>query len=101
MEPLTGERSELRMRIHRVNIDMDVVLSLFFTMAAIIFFSTFLSRFPPGLINVAAAGGLPGAGGGVESLVPGTLPHGIAPVSHPPHAPSPKAEADRDIPSDQ
>ncbi len=58
-------------------------------------------RFPPGLINVAAAGGLPGAGGGVESLVSGTLAHGIAPVSHPPHAPSPKAEADRDIPSDQ
>uniref|UniRef100_A0A672HXL5 C-terminal-binding protein 1-like n=1 Tax=Salarias fasciatus TaxID=181472 RepID=A0A672HXL5_SALFA len=62
-------------------------------------------RFPPGLINVAAAGGLPGAGAGVESLVSGTLAHGIAPVSHPPHAPSPgqptKAEADRDIPSDQ
>lgn len=62
------------------------------------------SRFPPGLINVAA-GGLPGAGTGVESLVSGTLAHGIAPVSHPPHAPSPgqptKAEADRDIPSDQ
>uniref|UniRef100_A0A3Q3W9D5 Uncharacterized protein n=1 Tax=Mola mola TaxID=94237 RepID=A0A3Q3W9D5_MOLML len=55
----------------------------------------------PSLINVAAAGGLPGAGGGVEGLVSGTLPHGIAPVSHPPHAPSPKAEADRDIPSDQ
>lgn len=59
-------------------------------------------RFPPGLINVAAAGGLPGAVGGVESLVTGTLAHGITPVSHPPHAPSPnKAEADRDIPSDQ
>lgn len=61
-------------------------------------------RFPPGLINVAT-GGLPGAGAGVESLVSGTLAHGIAPVSHPPHAPSPgqptKAEADRDIPSDQ
>ena len=58
-------------------------------------------RFPPGLINVAAAGGLPGAGGGVESMVTGTLAHGIAPVSHPPHAPSPKTEADRDNPSDQ
>ncbi|MEQ2183722.1 hypothetical protein GOODEAATRI_000898 [Goodea atripinnis] len=66
-------------------------------------------RFPPGLIGVAAAaaavGSLPGAGAGVESLVSGTLAHGIAPVSHPPHAPSPgqptKAEADRDIPSDQ
>ncbi|TWW54997.1 C-terminal-binding protein 1 [Takifugu flavidus] len=55
-------------------------------------------RFPPGLINVAAAGGLPGAGGGVESMVTGTLAHGIAPVSHPPHAPSPKTEADREQP---
>ncbi|CAG01210.1 unnamed protein product, partial [Tetraodon nigroviridis] len=58
-------------------------------------------RFPPGLINVAAAGGLPGATGGVESMVTGTLAHGIAPVSHPPHAPSPKTEADRDNTSDQ
>uniref|UniRef100_A0AAV2MIW4 C-terminal binding protein 1 n=5 Tax=Gobiidae TaxID=8220 RepID=A0AAV2MIW4_KNICA len=61
-------------------------------------------RFPPGLINVAAAGGLPGAGAGVDSLVSG-MAHGITPVTHPPHAPSPgqptKAEADRDIPSDQ
>ncbi len=63
-------------------------------------------RFPAGLIGVAA-GGLPGAGAGVEGIVAGSLPlaHGIAPVSHPPHTPSPgqpsKAEADRDIPSDQ
>lgn len=70
-------------------------------------FSSFVlfSRFPPGLINVAAAGGLSGAAAGVEGLVAGNLAHGIAPVSHPPHAPSPvqsaKAEADRDIPSDQ
>ncbi|TRY83900.1 hypothetical protein DNTS_014651 [Danionella cerebrum] len=63
-------------------------------------------RFPAGLIGVAA-GGLPGAGAGVEGIVAGSLPlaHAIAPVSHPPHTPSPgqpsKAEADRDIPSDQ
>lgn len=58
-----------------------------------------------GLIGVAAAGGLTGAPPGVENLVSGTLAHGIAPVSHPPHAHSPgqptKAEPDRDIPSDQ
>nr|XP_029516663.1 C-terminal-binding protein 2-like [Oncorhynchus nerka] len=56
-------------------------------------------RFPVGLISVAA-GGLTGAGAGVEALA-----HAIAPVSHPPHTSSPgqpsKAEADRDIPSDQ
>lgn len=67
--------------------------------------SSLCYRFPPGLIGVAAAGGLPGTGTGVDSLVTGTLAHGIAPVTHPPHAPSPgqpaKAEADRDIPSDQ
>uniref|UniRef100_A0A8B9RC57 C-terminal-binding protein 1 n=3 Tax=Astyanax mexicanus TaxID=7994 RepID=A0A8B9RC57_ASTMX len=63
-------------------------------------------RFPAGLIGVAP-GGLPGAGAGVEGMVAGTLPlaHAIAPVSHPPHTPSPgqpsKAEADRDVPSDQ
>lgn len=63
-------------------------------------------RFPASLIGVAA-GGLPGAGAGVEGIVAGSLPlaHAIAPVSHPPHTPSPgqpsKAEADRDIPSDQ
>ncbi|XP_055745022.1 C-terminal-binding protein 1-like isoform X1 [Salvelinus fontinalis] len=58
-------------------------------------------RFPAGLISVAA-GGLTGAGAGVEALA---LAHAITPVSHPPHAPSPgqpsKAEADRDISSDQ
>uniref|UniRef100_A0A4W5L1U7 C-terminal binding protein 1 n=2 Tax=Hucho hucho TaxID=62062 RepID=A0A4W5L1U7_9TELE len=42
-------------------------------------------RFPAGLISVAA-GGLTGAGAGVEALA---LAHAIAPVSHPPHAPSP------------
>lgn len=87
-----------RMRIHRGEyMNINVRHLHFFNMT---FFPPFF-RFPPGLINVAAAGGLPGAGGGVESLVSGTLAHGIAPVSHPPHAPSPKAEADRDIPSDQ
>lgn len=61
-------------------------------------------RFPTGIIGVPA-GALSGAPPGVESLVSGTLAHGIPPVSHPPHAHSPgqptKAEADRDIPSDQ
>lgn len=66
-----------------------------------LFLGVLCFRFPQSLINVAAAGGLPGAGGGVESLVSGTLAHGLTPVSHPPHAPSPKAEPDRDIPSDQ
>lgn len=65
-----------------------------------------LPRFPAGLIGVTP-GALPGAGAGVEGMVAGTLPlaHPLAPVSHPPHTPSPgqptKAEADRDVPSDQ
>ncbi|XP_035267236.1 C-terminal-binding protein 1 isoform X1 [Anguilla rostrata] len=63
-------------------------------------------RFPAGLIGVPAAA-LSAAGAGVEGIVSASLPlaHGIAPVSHPPHAPSPgqpsKAEADRDVPADQ
>lgn len=96
----------------RLNMDLNAVRILnfffFFLQEHLLHHFGFFhlcSRFPPGLINVAAAGGLPGAGAGVESLVSGTLAHGIAPVSHPPRAPSPgqpnKAEADRDIPSDQ
>ncbi|KAJ8408872.1 hypothetical protein AAFF_G00246900 [Aldrovandia affinis] len=63
-------------------------------------------RFPTGLVGVTA-GGLSGAVAAVEGIVSGALPmaHGIAPVSRPPHTPSPgqpsKAETDRDIPSDQ
>ncbi|KAG9346830.1 hypothetical protein JZ751_007176 [Albula glossodonta] len=63
-------------------------------------------RFPASLVGVTA-GGLAGAGAAVEGIVSGSLPiaHGIAPVSRPPHTPSPgqpsKAETDRDIPSDQ
>ncbi|KPP61196.1 C-terminal-binding protein 2-like [Scleropages formosus] len=62
-------------------------------------------RFSTGLI--VPTGGLPGSGTGVEGIVPASLPiaHGIAPVSHPPHTPSPgqpsKAESDRDMPADQ
>uniref|UniRef100_A0A8C9S4I7 C-terminal binding protein 1 n=1 Tax=Scleropages formosus TaxID=113540 RepID=A0A8C9S4I7_SCLFO len=46
-------------------------------------------RFSTGLI--VPTGGLPGSGTGVEGIVPASLPiaHGIAPVSHPPHTPSP------------
>lgn len=95
MEPLTGERIRTGYEAEHVSIVSISEEQLSY------FFPRMCFRFPPGLINVAAAGGLPGAGGGVESLVSGTLAHGIAPVSHPPHAPSPKAEADRDIPSDQ
>ncbi|CAB1353051.1 unnamed protein product [Coregonus sp. 'balchen'] len=65
-------------------------------------------RFPTGLVGVGvAAGGLTGAGTAVEGIVAGNLAmaHGIAPVSRPPHTPSPgqpsKAETDRDMPTDQ
>ncbi|XP_029482832.2 C-terminal-binding protein 1-like isoform X1 [Oncorhynchus nerka] len=63
-------------------------------------------RFSTGLVGVAA-GGLTGAGTAVEGIVAGNLAmaHGIAPVSRPPHTPSPgqpsKAETDRDMPTDQ
>uniref|UniRef100_A0AAY4AMP6 C-terminal binding protein 1 n=1 Tax=Denticeps clupeoides TaxID=299321 RepID=A0AAY4AMP6_9TELE len=57
-------------------------------------------RFPSNLVGVTA-------GATVEGIVAGALPmaHGIAPVSRPPHTPSPgqpsKAETDRDMPADQ
>ncbi|KAL4659783.1 C-terminal-binding protein 1-like isoform X1 [Arapaima gigas] len=63
-------------------------------------------RFPTGLVGVPA-GGLSVAGATMEGIVSGTMPiaHGIAPVSRPPHTPSPgqpsKAETDRDLPADQ
>ncbi|XP_014053598.1 C-terminal-binding protein 1 isoform X1 [Salmo salar] len=63
-------------------------------------------RFPTGLVGVTA-GGLTGAGAAVEGIVAGNLAmaHGIAPMSRPPHTPSPgqpsKAETDRDMPTDQ
>lgn len=82
---------------------MTVALSVGIRVNSLFCFPAYF-RFPTGIISVAA-GALPGAPPGVESLVSGTLAHGIAPVSHPPHAHSPgqptKAEADRDIPSDQ
>lgn len=65
-----------------------------------------LIRFSSGLVGVTA-GGLMGTGAAMEGIVAGTLPmaHGVAPVSRPPHTPSPsqpsKAETDRDIPTDQ
>lgn len=61
------------------------------------------SRYPPGVVGVAPSG-IPTA---VEGIVPSamSLSHGLPPVSHPPHAPSPgqtvKPEADRDHASDQ
>uniref|UniRef100_A0AC11EGL4 C-terminal binding protein 1 n=1 Tax=Ovis aries TaxID=9940 RepID=A0AC11EGL4_SHEEP len=61
------------------------------------------SRYPPGVVGVAPSG-IPAA---VEGIVPSamSLSHGLPPVSHPPHAPSPgqtvKPEADRDHASDQ
>nr|KAF6386416.1 C-terminal binding protein 1 [Myotis myotis] len=61
------------------------------------------SRYPPGVVGVAPSG-IPAA---VEGIVPSamSLSHGLPPVSHPPHAPSPgqtvKPEADRDHSSDQ
>lgn len=113
MELVTGERSGCRGRkwtlitpqIEHGSGRSETFLKAFFLEhLSYDFFRHLCFRFPS-LINVAAAGGLTGAGAGVESLVSGTLAHGIAPVSHPPHAPSPgqptKAEADRDIPSDQ
>ncbi|ELK24410.1 C-terminal-binding protein 1 [Myotis davidii] len=60
-------------------------------------------RYPPGVGGVAPSG-IPAA---VEGIVPSamSLSHGLPPVSHPPHAPSPgqtvKPEADRDHSSDQ
>ncbi|XP_059023358.1 C-terminal-binding protein 1 isoform X2 [Mustela lutreola] len=60
-------------------------------------------RYPPGVVGVAPSG-IPTA---VEGIVPSamSLSHGLPPVSHPPHAPSPgqtvKPEADRDHASDQ
>ncbi|KAG8508624.1 C-terminal-binding protein 1 [Galemys pyrenaicus] len=60
-------------------------------------------RYPPGVVGVAPAG-IPAA---VEGIVPSAMPlsHGLPPVAHPPHAPSPgqtvKPEADRDHASDQ
>ncbi|KAK1346122.1 hypothetical protein QTO34_008591 [Cnephaeus nilssonii] len=59
--------------------------------------------YPPGVVGVAPSG-IPAA---VEGIVPSamSLSHGLPPVSHPPHAPSPgqtvKPEADRDHSSDQ
>lgn len=61
------------------------------------------SRYPPGVVSVAPTG-IPAA---VEGIVPSamSLSHGLPPVAHPPHAPSPgqtvKPEADRDHTSDQ
>ncbi|XP_070607531.1 C-terminal-binding protein 1 isoform X1 [Erythrolamprus reginae] len=61
------------------------------------------SRYPPGVVSVAP----PGIPTAVEGIVPNAMPlsHGLPPVAHPPHAPSPgqtvKPEADRDHPSDQ
>uniref|UniRef100_A0A8C9Q658 C-terminal-binding protein 1 n=1 Tax=Spermophilus dauricus TaxID=99837 RepID=A0A8C9Q658_SPEDA len=61
------------------------------------------SRYPPGVVGVAPTG-IPAA---VEGIVPSamSLSHGLPPVAHPPHAPSPgqtvKPEADRDHTSDQ
>lgn len=55
------------------------------------------------MVGVAPSG-IPAA---VEGIVPSamSLSHGLPPVSHPPHAPSPgqtvKPEADRDHASDQ
>ncbi|KAL0596724.1 C-terminal-binding protein 1 [Plecturocebus cupreus] len=55
-------------------------------------------RYPPGVVGVAPTG-IPAA---VEGIVPSamSLSHGLPPVAHPPHAPSPgqtvKPEADRD-----
>nr|prf CtBP protein [Rattus norvegicus] len=60
-------------------------------------------RYPPGVVGVAPTG-IPAA---VEGIVPSamSLSHGLPPVAHPPHAPSPgqtvKPEADRDHASDQ
>lgn len=60
-------------------------------------------RYPPGVVSVAPTG-IPAA---VEGIVPSamSLSHGLPPVAHPPHAPSPgqtvKPEADRDHTSDQ
>ncbi|XP_064345003.1 C-terminal-binding protein 1 isoform X2 [Camelus dromedarius] len=60
-------------------------------------------RYPPGVVGVAPSG-IPAA---VEGLVPSamSLSHGLPPVPHPPHAPSPgqtvKPEAERDHASDQ
>ncbi|XP_023593770.1 C-terminal-binding protein 1 [Trichechus manatus latirostris] len=60
-------------------------------------------RYPPGVVGVAPTG-IPAA---VEGIVPSamSLSHGLPPVAHPPHAPSPgqtvKPEADRDHTSDQ
>lgn len=61
------------------------------------------SRYPPGVVSVAPTG-IPAA---VEGIVPSamSLSHGLPPVAHPPHAPSPgqtvKPEADRDHTTDQ
>ncbi|ETE64323.1 C-terminal-binding protein 1, partial [Ophiophagus hannah] len=61
------------------------------------------SRYPPGVVSVAP----PGIPTAVEGIVPNAMPlsHGLPPVAHPPHAPSPgqtvKPEADRDHPNDQ
>ncbi|KAM4797707.1 LOW QUALITY PROTEIN: C-terminal-binding protein 1-like [Urocitellus parryii] len=61
------------------------------------------SRYPPGVVGVAPTG-IPAA---VEGIVPSamSLSHGLPPVAHPPHAPSPgqtvKPEVDRDHTSDQ
>ncbi|XP_007953971.2 C-terminal-binding protein 1 [Orycteropus afer afer] len=60
-------------------------------------------RYPPGVVGVAPTG-IPAA---VEGIVPSamSLSHGLPPVAHPPHAPSPgqtvKPEADREHTSDQ
>lgn len=68
--------------------------------------SFLLIRFASNLVGVTA-GGLMGTGAAMEGIVAGTLPmaHGVAPVSRPPHTPSPsqpsKAETDRDLPADQ
>ncbi|XP_026544490.1 C-terminal-binding protein 1-like isoform X2 [Notechis scutatus] len=60
-------------------------------------------RYPPGVVSVAP----PGIPTAVEGIVPNAMPlsHGLPPVAHPPHAPSPgqtvKPEVDRDHPNDQ
>ncbi|XP_072562898.1 C-terminal-binding protein 1-like [Paramormyrops kingsleyae] len=62
-------------------------------------------RFPAGI--AVTTGGLPVAGATGEGIVSGGLPvaHGIAPITRPPHTPSPgqpsKAETERDMSADQ